>query len=349
MQTTLLNEEISRANQNVGVITEIHPVIISASRATDIPAWYMDWFIERIQKGFITWTNPYKRTQKQIVHFDAARIIVFWTKNPAPLIPYLPFLQEMGYYILVLVTLNNYEPESFEPNLPSLSFRIQSLIDVSKHLSKEQIIWRYDPIIITDNLQPHEALRRIEEIGSLVTPYVSRMIFSFVQINRYKHLNKRNTRFSDYLIREGTQLERDAVSQGLFSLENQWKIPVLACGEKYDYSSFGIKKARCIDADHLIRICHDDTGLCAYLDRNRKKDPGQRALCSCIKAKDIGQYSTCMHLCTYCYANRNERVVQSRYLAHQDALKRGIDLPSIVPEFINSISIQMKHDLNAEM
>ncbi|MBN1165757.1 MAG: DUF1848 domain-containing protein [Methanospirillaceae archaeon] len=336
MQTKLFDEETPGLDEEAKIITDIHPVIISASRATDIPAWYMDWFIDRIQKGSISWTNPYKRTQKQIIHFDAARIIVFWTKNPAPLIPYLSFLHDRGYFVLVLITLNNYEPESFEPNLPPLSFRIQSLIDVSKHLSKEQIIWRYDPIIITDSIRAHEALRRIEEIGSQVTPYVSKMIFSFVQINRYKHLKKKSIRFPDYQIREVTQLERDTVLQGLFSLKNRWDIPIQACGERDDYSSFGIGKARCIDADHLIQICQDDSGLCAYLDRNRKKDPGQRALCSCIKAKDIGQYSTCMHLCAYCYANRNEKIVQSRYLAHRDALKRGIDLPRIVPEFINS-------------
>lgn len=332
MQTTLT--EITGQDKAPDPIrtTEIYPVIISASRSTDIPAWYMDWFIDRLQKGFIIWTNPYRPTHQQIVRFDATRAIVFWTKNPAPLIPYISFLEDNGYHFYVHVTLNDYEREHLEPNLPSCCDRIASLIELSHCIGKNRIIWRFDPIIVTDSLPPSEIISRIERIGDNIVPFVNRMIFSFIQIARYRNVRVSLHKHKDHDIRESTEIERDYIVRSLHTLSHTWGIPVDACGEYADYSMYGIHKARCIDPDLLIQISDNDTELHGYLSRNRKKDPGQRASCSCIRAKDIGQYSTCMHMCRYCYANRNEQLVYYRYHAHKEAYEKGMYLPQIVPE-----------------
>ncbi len=330
MQTTLCDTlNLNRSTDTIRR-TDIHPVIISASRATDIPAWYMDWFMDRLQKGYIIWVNPYRPTHHQIVRFDATRIIVFWTKNPAPLIPYISELEENGYYFYVHVTLNDYEREGIEPNLPSYRDRIRSCIELSHQIGRDRVIWRYDPIIMIDSLSVQELINRIENIGDQIALHVNRMIFSFVQIARYKNVRSSLMRHMDTDIREPTVIEREVILQALFALSQKWNIPIEACGEASDYSSYGIKKAQCINPNLLVQICADDTDLCGYIMKNKKKDPGQRATCTCIRAKDIGQYSTCMHLCHYCYANRDEKLVYRRYREHLEAFKKGIDLPSIV-------------------
>ena len=127
------------------------PVIISASRSTDIPAFYAKWFFNRLAKGYCVWYNPFNQ-QPMYVSFKKCKVVVFWTKNPAPIIPYLPELDKRGIHYYFQVTLNDYEQEGFEPNVPSVKSRIATFRLLSELIGKERVIWRFDPLIVTPQL-----------------------------------------------------------------------------------------------------------------------------------------------------------------------------------------------------
>ena len=138
------------------------PVIISASRATDIPAFYSDWFFERLKAGYLKWINPFNR-KAQYVSTAEARVFVFWTKNPAPMMMRLAELEmrDINYYFMV--TVNDYETEGLEPGLPSLDARIESFTRLSNLIGKERVIWRFDPLLLTDCMGPEKLLEKIAQ------------------------------------------------------------------------------------------------------------------------------------------------------------------------------------------
>ena len=146
-----MNDKIQIINDFGDKVEAQLPVRISASRSTDIPAFYSKWLINRIKKGHIVWYNPFNQ-QPLYVSFKNCKVIVFWTKNPKPLIPYLKDLDGLGIHYYFQYTLNNYEKESFEPKLPSLKNRINTFKELSNLIGKEKVIWRFDPIILTPEL-----------------------------------------------------------------------------------------------------------------------------------------------------------------------------------------------------
>ncbi len=127
------------------------PVIISASRSTDIPAFFSRWFMNRLRRGYIRWVNPFNRAS-EYVSFQEARVIVFWSKNPKPLIQYLPELDSKGINYYFQFTVNDYALENLEPHVPSLSQRIDTFRALAEMVGKKRIVWRFDPLILTDAL-----------------------------------------------------------------------------------------------------------------------------------------------------------------------------------------------------
>ena len=126
------------------------PLIVSASRSTDIPAFYADWFFDRLEKGYSAWTNPFNGV-KSYVSYDNTRFIVFWSKNPRPLLPYLHILKERNIKCYVQYTLNDYEQEKLE-KVPPLASRIETFKLLVEQLGKGAVIWRFDPMILTDDI-----------------------------------------------------------------------------------------------------------------------------------------------------------------------------------------------------
>ena len=135
-------------NDKGETVEAILPFVISASRSTDIPAFYSRWFMNRLEKGYVTWVNPFNR-KEQYVSFEETKIIVFWTKNPQPIIPHLKELDKRGIRYYFQYTLNDYEKENLESNVPKLDIRIKTFIDLSSLIGKEKIIWRFDPLILS--------------------------------------------------------------------------------------------------------------------------------------------------------------------------------------------------------
>lgn len=308
------------------------PVIISASRSTDIPAFYADWFIQRWKIGYIKWKNPFNGVPLY-VSFEKARLIVFWSKNPYPMIKHLPFLKKHVKNFYFQYTLNNYENEGYEGNLPSVDKRIETFITLSKELGKKRVIWRFDPMILTDKVDIDTLLERIKYIGDKLHNYTNKLVFSFADITIYSkvanNLKKENIAYQEF-----TQKTMHEFATGLQELNKSWKLEIGTCAEKIPLEQYGIVHNKCVDDDLMIDLFSHDEKLMAFLGvkvhqtdlfnpitvvRTNKnyKDKGQRELCGCTFSKDIGQYNTCPHECVYCYANTSKEIATANYKNHK--------------------------------
>lgn len=309
------------------------PIIISASRSTDIPTFYADWFINRWEAGYIKWTNPFNG-KPLYVSFEKARLVVFWTKNARPMFKYLDYMDKNipNYYFQY--SLNDYDKEKFEAKVPSVDSRIKTFIELSNRLGKKRVVWRYDPLILTDTIDIDELLRRVKNIGDQLKNYTEKLVFSFVDIGIYQkvenNLKKENVNYIEWT----TQL-MDEFAQGLYELNKEWKLQIGTCSEKIDLEKYEIVHNKCIDDDLMIDLFSQDKELMDFLgveieepslfDTERKvskkrnlKDKGQREDCGCVMAKDIGQYNTCPHECNYCYANTSKELAKKNYKIHLD-------------------------------
>ena len=311
------------------------PYIISASRVTDIPAFYMDWFMKRLAKGYSAWTNPFTNW-KTYVSYQNLELIVFWSKNPRPLLDYTERLGMYGYY--VQYTLNDYETEGLEPNLPPLDERIGTFKELVGRLGKGRVIWRFDPLLLTDKLDVAALLGRIKNIGDRLCGYTEKLVFSFVDVSEY-HRVASNLKRENVKVREFTVDEMLEFAEGLAELNKDWHFELCTCCEKIALEHFGIQHNKCVDDDLIVRLFPEKDRLRKLLGieilppdmfsetpqvikTRRIKDKGQRQFCGCIVSKDIGEYNTCPHGCKYCYANDSQEKVGEnwhKHAAHADA------------------------------
>ena len=320
----MANDRLHIKTDSGEMIEASAPVIISASRSTDIPAFYAKWFFNRLAKGYCTWYNPFNQ-QKMYISFKNCKVVVFWTKNPKPILPYLHILDEMDIHYYFQVTLNDYANEGFEPNVPSVDERVETFKLLSDKIGKERIIWRFDPLIITPSISPRELLTRIWHIGNKLKSYTDKLVFSFVDVKAYRKEDVENA--------EANHAQRIEIVQGLQKIQeawhNQgWDITMATCAEDIDLKSYGIEHNRCIDGELMKHIFAEDKELVYYLHtlkwperdifgrlplippkEKNIKDTGQRKVCGCMVSKDIGMYNTCRHFCVYCYANTSKDCV----------------------------------------
>ncbi len=299
------------------------PVIISASRSTDIPAFYSDWFMNSLRRGYSKWINPFNRKEQYISYADC-RMVVFWSKNPKPMLKYLDELNSRNIKYYFQFTLNDYGPENLEPNVPPLRERIDTLKALSDLIGKEKVIWRFDPIILSLQLGVSEIVSRIKAIGDEIHSFTEKLVFSFADIDCYNAVRKNLDKTGVYY-REPRFNEIMEISDALQTINKDWKLQLATCAEKHDLTKYGIFRNKCIDDCLISKICNNSKEVLDLLGRgnfqmslvdlntNKLKDTGQRKECGCIISKDIGQYNTCMHLCAYCYANHSKTRVLNNY------------------------------------
>ena len=297
------------------------PVIVSASRETDLPCFFSDWFVERLKEGWCAWKNTYSGTIHK-VSFDKMRMIVFWSKNPRPLLRRLDEIEALGftqYYFQF--TLNDYEKEGFEPNVAPLDERIATFQELSGRIGKERVIWRFDPLVLANGIGVADLLERINRIVKRIKGSTEKLIFSFVDIGAYR---KVSSNLSGTSCREFTPAEKTEFVKGLVEINREFGLQLATCAEDIDLSAYGIAHNKCVDDDLMMRLFHDDSELMDFIGaeydlfsgwhiEKSKKDKGQRKACGCIVSKDIGAYNTCPHLCRYCYANASDAVVLENY------------------------------------
>lgn len=271
-------------------------VILSASRRTDLPNYYSEWFMNRITEGCVYVRNPMNVHQISKIDLspEVVDCIVFWTKNPEPMLNKLEQLKEYKYYFQF--TLTGYGKD-IEPYLPH---KREKMIPIFKQLSdkigKEKVIWRYDPIIFTAKYSEDYHIKAFSEIASALNGYCSRVAVSFVDL--YAKIKKSMKEIEAMDTRQADLLNFASYLAGIAKDNN---MQIEACAEKIDLSACGIKRSSCIDKELIEQI----TGYRIKAE----KDKNQREECGCIESVDIGAYDTCLNGCKYCYANSSrERV-----------------------------------------
>lgn len=330
------------------------PQIISASRSTDIPAFYTDWFFHRLAVGYSAWTNPFNGV-KSYVSYKNTRFIIFWSKNPRPLLAHLGELRDRDINCYVQFTLNDYEAEGLEKNVPPLGERIETFHLLAEALGRDGVVWRFDPLILTDTMGVDELLRKVENIGGQLKDGTERLVFSYADILEYRKV-KANLDKSSIAYRIWDKAEMEQFAEGVSRLNEAWGYKLATCGEKIDIAKYGIGHNRCIDGDLIVRRAYRDKVLMDFMGVKimtpemslfsdstipdgaimlnsgqyflsvHKKDKGQRELCGCMAAKDIGEYNTCPHQCEYCYANANKDAATANY---RRAIETGLKCETI--------------------
>ena len=274
-------------------------MIISASRRTDLPAFYADWLVKRFQEGYALVRNPmnYHQVSKILLAPEKVDGIVFWTKNPTPLLPHLHAFDAYPFYFQY--TLTSYGKE-MEPGIPEKGRRgITAFRQLSERVGKERVIWRYDPILLSPRYSPEYHIRYFEQIARRLEGYTEKCIFSFLDL--YPSIQKRMDE-SGVLPMEQEQMQE--LAGRMAEIASAYHLKLETCAEPIRLSEFGIGQGSCIDAALLSRI--------AGKPIRAKKDKNQRAECGCAASVDIGAYGACYGGCQYCYARRDGRAKQHR-------------------------------------
>lgn len=291
-------------------------MIISASRRTDIPAFYSEWFMNRIKEGYFVSVNPMNKKQKKVVSLlpQDVDVIVFWTKNPGPLLKHLEYLDMAGYKYYFQFTLNSYPP-IYEPNVPSKTKLLRYFEMLSTKLGKNKVIWRYDPIILSErtNLDFHQ--KNFRSLSSDLKGLTAKCVFSF--LDYYGKVAKRLADFKkehglhteDITAHENQNIMMELINHmKLFAQEND--IELATCAEDINLTEFGIKHNACIDGNLVKDMLS--------INKTFKKDTNQRKECLCVSSIDMGMYNTCPHKCSYCYGNYSNNSIDKNYAKHKE-------------------------------
>ncbi|MFZ2161896.1 MAG: DUF1848 domain-containing protein [Sideroxyarcus sp.] len=284
-------------------------MIISASRRTDIPAFYSEWFMNRIEAGFLLVRNPFNTHQVKRVSLlpNDVEAIVFWTRNAEKLLPHLELLDIKGYRYYFQYTITGY-PRTIEKSVPQPLRAIETFSKVSEIVGSGRIVWRYDPILVSSIVDLAEHKRVFEKIASMLVGKTKRVVVSFADFYKKTERNLisiENFTYSDIATNKDAALE---LADFMARVATNFGMQIQSCAEKIDLSSSGIEHGKCVD-DGLLQ---SEFGLALNLE----KDNGQREECGCIKSVDIGQYNTCLHGCAYCYATFNEKAVVNNKKMH---------------------------------
>ena len=279
-------------------------MIISASRRTDIPALYSEWFFNRIKEGFVFVRNPrnFRRISRVNLTPDVVDGIVFWTKNPTPMIERLDELRNYMYYFQFTITPYG---KDIEPYLPhKRTDVINTFKQISEILGADRVLWRYDPILINEIYTMDYHIHAFNKIAAKLHKHTKKVTISFVDTN-YKGLksNAKKLRLTEF-----TTETQKKLASALAVIAHNHELKIDACAGKIDLSKYGIKQARCIDDRLFSRLLSSPV--------NGEKDKNQRIECGCISSIDIGMYNTCMNGCLYCYANYNKGIVAGNRAKH---------------------------------
>lgn len=271
-------------------------MIISASRRTDIPTYYSKWFFNRLKEGYVLVRNPMNAHQisKIPLNPDVVDGIVFWTKNPIPMLEKMDMLRDYMYYFQF--TLNSYA-QDVETHIPSKqSYVIPAFKKLSDLIGPNRVIWRYDPILLNDTYTPEYHIRYFEKIAKELSPYTKKCTISFIDFYRNTSRNVSGLALHDF-----PQNVQRSLAEELAAIAHSYGLQIDTCAEGIELQEYGIEHARCIDDRLLSRLlnCPLEVG----------KDKNQRLECGCIESLDIGAYNTCRNGCKYCYANYSGKTV----------------------------------------
>jgi hypothetical protein len=269
------------------------PLVISASRRTDIPAFYPDWFVNRLKAGVVFVQHPYTRKPFRVsLRSEDVSAIVFWSKNYAPILNSLEFIEQTtkNLFFHFTITAN----KVLELRVPDFQDAVQDYIYLAKRYSSEQVIWRYDPICITDKLSFEIFNEQFIQCADLLKGHARKCFISFV--HPYKKVVNNLKKCSNHALLDLSPVDKREYALRLAARAKMYGIHLFACCNDYLVSE-KIEKARCIDGHYLSSI------FSAQIDT---RSASSRKECACTKSIDIGAYDTCAHGCVYCYATTDK-------------------------------------------
>lgn len=278
-------------------------MIISASRRTDLPARYSEWLVNRFKEGYVYVRNPMNAHQVSRISLstDVVDGVVFWTKNPAPVLDKLDVFKDYAYYFQI--TANAYGVD-IEPNIPSKNdVIVPSIQRLSDIIGPKRVIWRYDPIVLNADHPKEYHYKYFEKMAKMLGGYVRRCTFSFIDL--YKNTERNTRSLGIQKINEEDMLE---IGQHFSEIAHAYGLQLDTCAEAINLEQFGIGHACCIDR----AIFEELSGF----HIKAVKDPNQRPECGCIASIDIGMYNTCTNGCKYCYANSNASAARKQCEQH---------------------------------
>ena len=283
-------------------------MIVSASYKTDIPAFYGEWFINRLRAGFCMMTNPYNHHQSTRVsllrkHVDG---FVFWTKNIGPFFDELAEVHRLGYPFIVQYTINAY-PRKLEFSVTDASRALRHTAEIAQRYGPRTLVWRYDPIIFSSETPAELHLENFASLAGRLEGLTDEVVVSFAQIYRK---TKRNmdwaSREFGFTWTDPDDQQKRKLLRELLRIASAHKMQLTLCSQPYLLEQ-GVQEAHCVDARRLSALVGGDI---------QARLKGARKECGCFESKDIGDYDTCPHGCVYCYAVLNRKLAQKRYREH---------------------------------
>lgn len=275
-------------------------MILFASGRTDIPAFYSNWFINRVKAGFVDVRNPFNQKLVSRIYFSDVDLIMFCSKNPLPMINKLDILKVP---VLFHVTITPYSKD-VEPNIPDKRLIIEGVKKLSLVLGIDNVVVRYDPIFLSDKYNVDYHIKAFDKLCKNLNGYVNKIIVSFMDEYKNVRSNKNILKYRAFTREDykkiGEAFSKSAMDNGM---------SVQTCFEDEDLTQYGFVKGECLSHE----LAYILTGK-KFKSSNVRKEKK----CECVQMVDIGDYNSCMHMCKYCYANYDEKMVSSNFKRHDD-------------------------------
>ena len=292
-------------------------MIISASRRTDIPAFYTPWFMSRLRLGWCSVPNPFNPLQVSEVSLrpEDVDVFVFWTRSALPLFPHLKELEQSGYRFYFLVTLMD-NPREMDARCPSLTTAVRTFRTLADRIGPEKVIWRYDPIVLSPLTDPDFHKRVFGQIAGRLQGYTQRCIVSMM--HPYRKVKRRLTE-EGIALTPWEEKDLDDLMPSLAKEAGERGMKISSCASPLDLERYGIHRGKCVDDAYIRRVFG--------IEVTHRKDPSQREACGCVVSKDIGMYDTCLFGCLYCYATTSFERARENHRRHDSAGPSLIPLP----------------------
>lgn len=275
-------------------------MILFASGRTDIPAFYSNWFINRVKAGFVDVRNPFNQKLVSRIYFSDVDLIMFCSKNPLPMINKLDTL---NVPVLFHVTITPYSKD-VEPNISDKRLIIEGVKKLSLVLGIDNVVVRYDPIFLSDKYNVDYHIKAFDKLCKNLNSYVNKIIVSFMDEYKNVRSNKNILKYRAFTREDykkiGEAFSKSAMDNGM---------SVQTCFEDEDLTEYGFVKGECLSHE----LAYILTGK-KFKSSNVRKEKK----CECVQMVDIGDYNSCMHMCKYCYANYDEKMVSSNFKRHDD-------------------------------
>lgn len=275
-------------------------MILFASGRTDIPAFYSNWFINRVEAGFVDVRNPFNQKLVSRIYFSDVDLIMFCSKNPLPMINKLDILKVP---VLFHVTITPYGKD-VEPNIPDKRLIIEGVKKLSLVLGIDNVVVRYDPIFLSDKYNVDYHIRAFDKLCKNLNGYVNKIIVSFMDEYKNVRSNKNILKYRAF-----TREDYKKIGEAFSKSAHDNGMSVQTCFEDEDLTQYGFVKGECLSHE----LAYILTGK-KFKSSNVRKEKK----CECVQMVDIGDYNSCMHMCKYCYANYDEKAVSSNFERHDD-------------------------------